>query len=343
MEVFRVKNGKESNKAVVNNNGTTEFDATKGERFIVRVNGKKVKDWKVPNCKDQTQMIDTKGCTANCGVRIGFKNTGCNRLNIFTKRNGRDAQVGHINPKETTHVDAVNGQKFWFKTVEDNKKVKDWQVKGCKNTTQNVNSGACPPDCKDIKVSTSRGVIKVTGLKKAPVSEVIIMDDKNKQVAGCRKCNSNNKSFSLKEGRYWIKVRYYSSSWKRLCEIQKDVDVKKRLTIDNTVSGRVLAFDTDTNTKENTNLELTPNSSSTELSLYPNPARDVLIVDVKNIVGEQFTVSLINARGAVVSSSNTADANATTRLDVSQQAPGIYLVRIEAENGKVTTKTVMIR
>ena len=90
-------------------------------------------------------------------------------------------------------------------------------------------------------------------------------------------------------------------------------------------------------------METIPNSSSTELSLYPNPARDVLIVDVENIVGEQFTVSLINARGAVVSTSNTADANATTRLYVSQQAPGIYLVRIEAENGKVITKTVMIR
>ncbi len=440
MEIFRVENGRERHKRNVNPNGTAEFDATKGDQFVIRVDGRRIKDWKVPRCENQTQMIDTKGCNENCRVRIGFRNTGCNRLNIFRFENGKERHVGHINPNETTQVDASKGQKFRFRTVErgtrvkdwtanscnsstqrvnsgdcecnvrvwfkntgcvtmdifriingkerrearvnangtaefnapkgdrfivrvGNRKIKDWRVPNCNNQTQQINSGGCNarPNCNDIQISTSRGKITVKGLKKAPISEVQIRNSGGKQVTGCRRCNSDSKTFRVNKGNYWVTVIYYDKSFNRVCDRRKDVRVNltdeqsastgrtigtketNRQTTNKNLSHSPLSTAaTTTTTLSKTGLESAATSNITELSTYPNPAHGTLFIDVPSTSNHQpLVLNLLNMRGEVVATKVvTGD---TASFNLSNQPSGIYLVRLQLEDGQVITSKVLVR
>jgi len=364
MKIYRVENGRERHRNTVGSNGTAEFDATKGDRFIIRVDDKKIKDWKVPNCKDQTQMIDTKGCDEDCRVRIGFKNTGCNRLNIFRRDdNGRENQVGHINPNETTHVDAIKDQRFRFRTVEGGNRVKDWTVSKCNNSTENVNSGACAkqPNCKDINISTSAGKVKVKGLKKAPISEVQILRKNGRQVAGCRRCNKDSKTFRVDAGDYWVVAIYYDKSSKRICDVRKDVRVRDLADGEGSSASRIISSNTASTTQKtlsytqleqetpttNTNtkiaLDVEKDVTSNSMKVYPNPVSSVLFVELGGAsVDQKLEMTLFNAQGRVVQTM-VASATNTARFDLSATPAGIYLVKVQSEDGQSLTETVIIR
>jgi uncharacterized delta-60 repeat protein len=68
------------------------------------------------------------------------------------------------------------------------------------------------------------------------------------------------------------------------------------------------------------------------ITLYPNPAFDKIVIDVKDNEFEAISLSILNAMGQTVLQKATYE-NANN-LDISTLAKGLYFVRIEAKDGR---------
>ncbi|MDR1725135.1 MAG: T9SS type A sorting domain-containing protein [Bacteroidales bacterium] len=69
----------------------------------------------------------------------------------------------------------------------------------------------------------------------------------------------------------------------------------------------------------------------TNISLYPNPAKDVI-----NIEGEKInSIEVVDLLGKVVYQGKE------TAIDVSNLARGNYFVRVQTENGTITKKVIV--
>ena len=79
------------------------------------------------------------------------------------------------------------------------------------------------------------------------------------------------------------------------------------------------------------------NPDASVTNLYPNPARDMVTVS-SSLPMRSLTVT--NYVGQVVYT-NTMDAATSYVLNTSSYQPGVYLVKIDTENGVVTKRVVI--
>jgi PKD repeat protein len=79
-----------------------------------------------------------------------------------------------------------------------------------------------------------------------------------------------------------------------------------------------------------------PIKDSKELILYPNPARDVVIIENKKNFNMKH-VTLYNVVGQMISTS-VADSKDKHKLNTSGLASGVYTIRIETDKGFVIRK-----
>jgi len=70
------------------------------------------------------------------------------------------------------------------------------------------------------------------------------------------------------------------------------------------------------------------------VSAYPNPASDVLTVNIE----QPATLQLINAVGEIVT---TANINGTTNINVSSLNKGLYFLTVTADSGSTTQKIIV--
>ena len=76
------------------------------------------------------------------------------------------------------------------------------------------------------------------------------------------------------------------------------------------------------------------------LTLYPNPVRDVLTVEVAGVVSVE-RVRLLDVAGRVVRVLAQAGASGSVQLDVSGLAAGYYFVEVAAEGGRASLGVVV--
>jgi Secretion system C-terminal sorting domain len=70
------------------------------------------------------------------------------------------------------------------------------------------------------------------------------------------------------------------------------------------------------------------------IRLYPNPAIDVVGVDLSNYKGQAVTIALYNQFGQQVLTQQIEKASGTVNLDVSQNTTGNYMVRVVSKGRK---------
>ena len=71
------------------------------------------------------------------------------------------------------------------------------------------------------------------------------------------------------------------------------------------------------------------------LSLYPNPANEVLKISSKQWVNSRVNIKVINQLGQLVLEHNAVSiSSATIELNVESLEPGIYFIRCRDEQGK---------
>jgi hypothetical protein len=73
----------------------------------------------------------------------------------------------------------------------------------------------------------------------------------------------------------------------------------------------------------------TPQFTAQKIGFYPNPAQDVINLDL------QSDVSIFDMTGKLVIESNDVE-----KVDTNQLAQGIYLVRLESDRGTITRKLI---
>ncbi len=87
---------------------------------------------------------------------------------------------------------------------------------------------------------------------------------------------------------------------------------------------------------------LTDATTDMEISVYPNPATDVVNVNLPGLVGKTAEITLINTIGKVVLRQNFAEANATEQIELNNLPNGVYLLQVTSEGNLIGTKRVMI-
>ncbi len=84
-------------------------------------------------------------------------------------------------------------------------------------------------------------------------------------------------------------------------------------------------------------------NSKAAISVFPNPVTDIINIQLPDSwQGKALSIDLINQAGQVVNSKSTKQASQVERLDVSQLAAGIYLLRIQDSNGNVQTNKIRV-
>ena len=121
---------------------------------------------------------------------------------------------------------------------------------------------------------------------------------------------------------------YYSNEDEDICYNAKTAEVVAVYEDGKTSVGVAMIIVRDTNVEETT---------CGNISVYPNPANDV--VKVSTVNGQQSTVRIYNILGMLV---EEIEINSNeTEINVSDYNTGIYFFNIQTENGNVTKKIVV--
>ena len=77
-----------------------------------------------------------------------------------------------------------------------------------------------------------------------------------------------------------------------------------------------------------------------EITIFPNPAKETLTINLKSCNFESVNYSLINATGQIILYSKFNSQEEL--IDISKLDPGIYFVKITSRNNSPFTKSVII-
>jgi hypothetical protein len=72
------------------------------------------------------------------------------------------------------------------------------------------------------------------------------------------------------------------------------------------------------------------------IKLFPNPASHTVQVDLSAFAGQNVQVDLMDMSGRTLQILNIGEAPAVLRASVAAHAPGLYLVRVQHDNGVAT-------
>ena len=80
----------------------------------------------------------------------------------------------------------------------------------------------------------------------------------------------------------------------------------------------------------------------TKLTLYPNPASDILNFEIENYdLNERLTVEISDIKGRIVKSFELTSKN-TNNIDISDLKNGIYTISIRLNNGEKLIEKISI-
>lgn len=80
-----------------------------------------------------------------------------------------------------------------------------------------------------------------------------------------------------------------------------------------------------------------------DVSLYPNPTSGLVFVSIEGSIEGQMEATLMSTEGRVIQQWSISQGNTETRVDLSSQTSGIYLLRIEGEYGVLIKKITLSR
>lgn len=80
------------------------------------------------------------------------------------------------------------------------------------------------------------------------------------------------------------------------------------------------------------------------LSLYPNPAKDILNVYFNSEMPTRYTVSVFDYNGRLISKFNNTTSGKYTQtcIDVSDYASGLYVLQLKSNNGEAKSKFMVM-
>lgn len=103
-----------------------------------------------------------------------------------------------------------------------------------------------------------------------------------------------------------------------------------------------------TTINETTSVYIPTNTSSVNLenldiNVFPNPATDLIAVQLGNLVADDYMVDLIDVNGCVLQTNNINKGSTIASFDVKTLYSGMYFVRISNGNNSTTRKVMITR
>ena len=80
------------------------------------------------------------------------------------------------------------------------------------------------------------------------------------------------------------------------------------------------------------------NQNDPDIKIFPNPAQNILNIDIRNLHEKAAQMMLVDITGKQVFDLLNPDNNATLQIPVGNQSPGIYILKIQTENRLITRK-----
>ena len=80
-----------------------------------------------------------------------------------------------------------------------------------------------------------------------------------------------------------------------------------------------------------------------DLSVFPNPAADLIAIQINGLVDEDFAIELLDVSGKVVKSTNISKGTTIAYFDVQTMYEGVYLVKISNENYTTSRKVIITK
>jgi len=84
-------------------------------------------------------------------------------------------------------------------------------------------------------------------------------------------------------------------------------------------------------------------SQKSGMTLYPNPASDVVRITLSETINEVAALTVVNALGETIATSNAKDLVAGNRsilLNMSEWSAGFYMVTVKTDQGNFTQRLV---
>lgn len=82
------------------------------------------------------------------------------------------------------------------------------------------------------------------------------------------------------------------------------------------------------------------NAIEQKISVYPNPVRSILNIDLRNIVNESGTIQILSMNGSLLKSNPITSNSGCHQVDVSNLAQGVYLCKINCGHKTETIKFI---
>lgn len=92
--------------------------------------------------------------------------------------------------------------------------------------------------------------------------------------------------------------------------------------------------------KPTTNVTSNNYNSTNDISIYPNPAREILYIQSNNAFSSSASIKLIDATGRTVLT-QTFNSNTYTQLNVSTLAKGLYFVELRSDSQRILKKILL--
>lgn len=203
------------------------------------------------------------------------------------------------------------------------------------NDNEGNNTGNSP-DCEAVDITASGIQINVANLT-APNSIVKIFSKNYDLIFECvGNCGTEAIVTDLIDGNYQININFYDENWMDICE--KVVPITLGSSTSSTINNR------DNPLSNSIQKSPTSNSVTSNVSFYPNPASNDLVINLQGFKQEKATVTIYNQLTTSVWERNISIKEQTKHtVDLQQIANGLYVIVFQVDGQLPITKKLLIQ
>lgn len=227
----------------------------------------------------------------------------------------------------------------------------------CSNGGGNTDGGNTggTADCSNINVTSGNASITITGLDGAPVSSVQILNGSYQPVASLPNCfgdcGATKVYDNVPAGTYYVFTRYFTASYQEICSNEPVTVVVEahsmmgsvREQSDNageTVTGANASSVSNDDDEGAASYRSDKRAASSEFGIYPNPATNVVNINLEKVEGEAV-INVYDQLGRVVERLETG-VNTTVRINTTNYNEGIYIISVQNGVAPTVTKQFVI-
>jgi len=190
-------------------------------------------------------------------------------------------------------------------------------------------------DCEAVQITTSSTQISVTNLT-APNSIVKVFNENYDLLFECvGNCGSEVIVTDLLDGKYHININFYDENWGDLCE--KITPITLGSNTSNSI-GR-----NEPTIRNSINQPTASDLITSTISFYPNPASNVLLLDLNGFKHQKATITIYNQLATSVWEGDLTTHTSKQPIDLTSINNGLYIVVFRIDGQLPIVKKLLVQ